>query len=345
MPVRGSCHVIDSGRTLRTDRRHQARVGDGSRGAPHGVAPALAALCLAGCVTAGPRVMTVRSEVAPVESFARLPAGGPAIITVLERRYRDAIVRESMLATNSRVSGQNSITVTLYGPVGYVTVDDNALGEDSIQPTQIAREFGWYLYGVPMKTSLIYTQNKYGPFGFATGIASTGDRCLYAWQHIERPQFVEAGAISVRLRLCSAKATEQELLSVMYDFDIVGYLPSPLWNPYGRPPRVASNLGGLSAPVEPQLPVTVAEAPAAAAGGDPRAAPPVRSGRNRSKARSCRFRSRVTTRTTRACRRRASNVPFCKELVEQGRYKVRTTGSAGPRSAGPKAVRMDKRTG
>ena len=222
----------------------------------------LAALGLAGCVTAGPRVMTVRSEVAPVESFARLPVGGPAIITVLERRYRDAIVRESILATNSRVSGQNFLTVTLYGPVGYVTVDDNALGPESIEPTQIGREFGWYLFGMPMQTSLIYVQNKYGPFGFATGVARTGDRCLYAWQHVERPLFVEAGAVGIRLRLCSAKATEQELLSVMYNFDIVGYLPSPLWNPYGKPPRVASNLGGLSAPVQPQLPVTtVAAAP------------------------------------------------------------------------------------
>ena len=159
--------------------------------------------------------MTVKSEVPAVNSFARLPAGGPAIITVLEKRFKDAIVRKSILATNSRVSGQNFLTVTLYGPVGYVTVDDNALGEDSIHPTQIAREFEWYLFGVPMETSLIYIQNKYGPFGFATGIARTGDRCLYAWQHVERPLFLKAGAVGIRLRLCDAKATEQELLSVM----------------------------------------------------------------------------------------------------------------------------------
>jgi hypothetical protein len=226
------------------------------------IASVLLAFGLAGCVTsAEPRVMTVQSEVPPVESFARLPVGGPAIITVLEKRYRDAIVRESVLATSSQVSGQNFLKVTLYGPVGYQTVDDNALGVDVIEPTQIAREFGWYLFGVPMQTSLIYVQNKYGPFGFATGVARTGDRCLYAWQHVERPQFVKAGAIGIRLRLCSARATEQELLSVMYNFDIVGYLPSPLWNPYGRPPRVAENLGGLSNPVVPTLPVTTVSAP------------------------------------------------------------------------------------
>ncbi len=142
-------------------------------------------------------------------------------------------------------------------------IDDNALGEDSIHPTQIAREFEWYLFGVPMRTSLIYVQNKYGPFGFATGIARSGDRCLYAWQHVERPLFLKAGAVGIRLRLCDAKASEQELLSVMYNFDVVGYLPSPLWNPYGKPPRVASNLGALSAPVQPELPVTTGSVEAA----------------------------------------------------------------------------------
>ncbi|MBY0278201.1 fused MFS/spermidine synthase, partial [Candidatus Binatia bacterium] len=53
------------------------------------------------------------------------------VALLLLGRGRDAIVRDSMLATNSRVSGQNFLTVTLYGPVGYVTVEDNAIGEDS----------------------------------------------------------------------------------------------------------------------------------------------------------------------------------------------------------------------
>ncbi|MCB1487515.1 MAG: cellulose biosynthesis protein BcsN, partial [Bauldia sp.] len=56
-------------------------------------------------------------------------------------------------------------------------------------------------------------------------------------------------------RLCDARASEQQLLSVMYGFTIVGYLPSPLWNPYGKPPPVSESLGGVSAPFEPTLPV------------------------------------------------------------------------------------------
>ncbi len=188
-----------------------------------------------------------------------LPPGGPAVIGVLEKRYRDAIVRETILTTRSSVAGQNFLTVTLYGPVGYQTVIDNSLGPDSISPDQIAREFTWYLLGVPMKRSLLYAQNKYGPFGFATGIAPGGNRCLYAWQHIGRHQdelLPRVGSIGVRLRLCDSTASEQQLLSLMYDFTIVGYLPSPLWNPYGSPPEVGKSLGGLSAPLEPPLPTS-----------------------------------------------------------------------------------------
>ncbi|MCB1486996.1 MAG: cellulose biosynthesis protein BcsN, partial [Bauldia sp.] len=98
----------------------------------------------------------------------------------------------------------------------------------------------------------------YGPFGFATGIAKTGDRCLYAWQQIARHQdqiLPMIGSVGIRLRLCDAHASEQQLLSVMYGFTIVGYLPSPMWNPYGNPPPVSESLGGASAPFEPTLPV------------------------------------------------------------------------------------------
>jgi hypothetical protein len=217
---------------------------------------ALAVLGLAGCVTQGPRTMTVKQELAPTDSFARMWPGGPATVSVIEKRYRDAIVRETILATNSRVSGQNFIMVTLYGQSDYVTVNDNALGQGSIQPGQIAREFQWYLLGVPMRTSNLYAQNKYGPFGFAIGTARSGDRCIYGWQHLSRSRFLENGAIGIRLRICDRTATEQELLAMMYRFDIVGYLRSRFWNPYGNPPAVSSSLGEMSSPVVPQLTTT-----------------------------------------------------------------------------------------
>ncbi len=212
--------------------------------------------------------MSASRELPPTDSFARLWPGGPATVSVIEKRYRDATVRQTILSTDSQVSGQNFITVTLYGQSDYVTVEDNALGRDSIQPSQIAREFQWYMLGVPMRTSNLYAQNKYGPFGFATGVARSGDRCIYAWQLLSRSRFLENGQVGIRLRVCDRNATDQELLNLMYRFDIVGYLPSRFWNPYGKPPAVSADLGAMSAPIEPELPVT-ARAPV-------RAAPPRR---------------------------------------------------------------------
>ena len=229
-------------------------------------AVAAAALALAGCVTQAPRTMTVKRELPATDSFARIWPGGPATVSVLEKRYKDAVVRETILSTNSRVSGQNFIMVTLHGQTDFVTQDDNALGRASIEPGQIAREFQWYLLGVPMRTSNLYAQNKYGPFGFATGVTRSGDRCIYGWQILSRSRFLENGQISIRLRVCDRNATEQQLLNLMYKFDIVGYLPSRFWNPYGKPPPVSSRLGAMSAPVEPELPVTSV----------PRASPPAR---------------------------------------------------------------------
>lgn len=224
---------------------------------------ATAVLVVSGCAT-GPRVINQKNQLLPRDSFVAMPPGGPAIVGVLEKQYRDAVVRESILANNSRVSGQNFIHATLYGPVGYRTVETNALGPDRITPEQIHKEFGWYLLGVPMERSMLYAQNKYGPFGFAMGTARSGDRCIYAWQHIGRHQdtfLMRVGAIGIRFRFCDRRMSDQQLLALMYEFTIVGYLPSPAWDPYGRPPKVSEDLGELSAPIRPVLETRPAPTP------------------------------------------------------------------------------------
>jgi hypothetical protein len=105
-----------------------------------------------------------------------------------------------------------------------------------------------------MQTSLVYVQNKYGPFGFATGRSASGDVCLYAWQRIEPNEpaiLVPGGVISIRLRLCDAAATHEQLLRSMYGFTISAYYKSGSWNPYGSPPRVPEHLGEIDAPIYP----------------------------------------------------------------------------------------------
>jgi cellulose biosynthesis protein BcsN len=231
---------------------------------------AFAGLSLAGCIAldaSNPRVLSQRTAAGPEDSFVAMPAGGPAIVGVIERRYGNAVVRKTVLATNARGSGENMMTVSLYGPIADATGEDNLATEDSIDPDQIAIELRRYLPGVPMQPSTLFVQNKYGPFGFATGTAASGDRCLYAWQRIHRGRspFVGEGTIAVRLRLCDAYAGYEQLLSVMYGYTITGYLPNTFWNPYGKAPPVAADLGGLSAEKFPLGAQALAEpAPSAA---------------------------------------------------------------------------------
>jgi hypothetical protein len=266
------------------------RPDEGQRATPArvlaGALGVLAGLSLAACVSldsSTPRVVSQKTALQPEDSFAAMPAGGPAIIGVVERKYGNAVVREAVLATNARVTGENMITVSLYGPIAYATGEDNLASDDSIEPDVIATELNRTLAGVPMQRSSLYAQNKYGPFGFATGTATSGDRCLYAWQRIHRGQspLDGTGTIAVRLRLCDAYAGFEQLLSVMYGYTVTGFLPTPFWNPYGKPAPVPADLGGLSAekfpyggltePASPSAPRhrTRAAAPAVAPGKAP----------------------------------------------------------------------------
>ncbi len=232
-------------------RRNMRQRADAARALAAAVG-IVAGLSLAGCASldaSTPRVMSQRTALRPEDSFAAMPAGGPGIIGVTERRYSNAVVREAALATDAHVAGENMITVSLYGPIAYATGEDNLQLEDSIEPDAIAKEVSRYLPGVSMQRSPLYMQNKYGPFGFATGTAATGDRCLYAWQRIHRggSPLDGEGTIAVRLRLCDAYAGFEQLLSVMYGYTVTGFLPSAFWNPYGKPAPVPDDLGGLSA--------------------------------------------------------------------------------------------------
>lgn len=59
------------------------------------------------------------------------------------------------------------------------------------------------------------------------------------------------GAVSLRLRLCDADATEAQLLRTMYAFTVSAYFMSGSWNPYGSAPPPLTYLGQLDAPLNP----------------------------------------------------------------------------------------------
>lgn len=183
------------------------------------------------------------------------PPGGPSIVAVLQRSYQNGLSQEIALSTASLTPGQNTFYVTLAtASTPQSEIDDVLSLPFSITQDRIAREMEERLPGIEMQTSLVYVQNKYGPFGFATGRSASGDTCLYAWQRIEPNEpavFVPGGVISVRLRLCDATATQEQLLRTMYAYTISAYYMSGSWNPYGAAPPVPAQLGQIDAPIYP----------------------------------------------------------------------------------------------
>ncbi|QFU15295.1 cellulose biosynthesis protein BcsN [Microvirga thermotolerans] len=234
---------------------------DGPRGSARRVVGAFKALSiaipavLAGCSTQSElRFATPMTEVPASKALILPPPGGPAVVAVLQRTYRNGVSQEIALSTASAAVGQNAFYVSLVNDLEVPSENDDVLKIRPISPDRIQSEMDERVPGVDMRTSLFYVQNKYGPFGFATGRSAAGDVCLYAWQRIEpnKPAILTPGGIvSVRLRLCDADATEEQLLRTMYAFTISAYYSSVGWNPYGEPPPVPPHLGGLDAPLFP----------------------------------------------------------------------------------------------
>lgn len=211
-------------------------------------------MALAGCSTQSElRFTSLMSEVPPARALILPPPGGPAIVAVLQRTYQNGISQEIALSTSSNTSGQNAFYVRMVNDLQALTEVDDTLTIRRITQERILGEMEERFPGVEMQTSLIYVQNKYGPFGFAIGRTGT-DVCIYAWQDIEpnKPAILTPGGIiSVRLRLCDADATEQQLLRTMYGFTISAYYSSVGWNPYGDAPSVSPQLGQMDAPLYP----------------------------------------------------------------------------------------------
>lgn len=191
----------------------------------------------------------------PVSDALILPEpGGPAVLTVLETRYLNALEQEVVLGTRSTAPGQNSFHVIFFGPVDGRTGRDNIRKDNRLAEDALADEMEEVLPGVPMHTSSYFVQNRYGPFGYAIGRAGVNDLCIYAWQRIESqvslsPIAPDRGVLTVKLRLCETGATEQTLLRHMYRYSINGYYLPRSWQPYGRPLPESQALGRPGGPL------------------------------------------------------------------------------------------------
>ena len=215
-------------------------------------------LGLAGCgARDGVRLSDAATTVPDETAFALPGPGGPAIVNIVERSFRNATQQDIFLFTSASTSGQNVMRVQLYGPVGSKFEGTRSLGYASVRASEIAKEMRRELPGVALRQSPIYLQNNYGPFSYAYGHGRGSDACLYAWQQIRSPDdartaLQNGGTIQVRLRLCEENASEEKLLSTMYSYTIRGAFNAAGWNPYGEPPSVEPTLGRTGHPIYPK---------------------------------------------------------------------------------------------
>jgi hypothetical protein len=215
-------------------------------------------LGLAGCgARDGVRLSDTATTVPDDTAFALPGPGGPAIVNIVERSFRNATQQDIFLFTSASTPGQNVMRVQLYGPVGSKFEGTRSLGYSSVRASEIAKEMRRELPGIALRQSPIYLQNNYGPFSYAYGRGRGNDACLYAWQQIRSPEdartaFQNGGTIQVRLRLCEEDASEEKLLSTMYGYTIRGAFNAAGWNPYGEPPSVEPTLGRAGNPIYPK---------------------------------------------------------------------------------------------
>ncbi len=207
--------------------------------------------------------------VAATDALVDMPVGGPEIIGVIDQSSANRIAQRILLATATQTYGQNAMEIR----IAALPMDIGVEGEGQstgVTPQIVRTELRNLFPTIPMGVSNLFVQNDYGPFGYAIGRPETGDTCLYAWQVIRgKPQplsGVPNGVVSLRLRMCDARASADDLLAVMYGFTLKAAVPI-------EPPLVRPELARSGAPVF-AVPVGT-PAPVATSTGIGRAAEPV----------------------------------------------------------------------
>lgn len=215
------------------------------------------AAAVGGCASSGGVKTAADVGQVPIsQAFMVPPPGGPAIIAVLEQRYRNGLAQDIILENNSGAPGQNVLYVRAYGPMG-PDAGEGTMRQDIPTVSDISRELRSRFPGIGMQISGLYAQNRYGPIGYATG--RTGNvNCLYVWQRLaaERGLFSKrVGAITWRLRLCDPNTSMRDLLLTAYGFSITGTFLSDRWNPFGDPPEPDPRIGQPGVAILPEQPV------------------------------------------------------------------------------------------
>ncbi|WP_417580880.1 cellulose biosynthesis protein BcsN [Pelagibacterium sp.] len=228
-------HAQGQGIKLPTIKAHPAQA---KRFASFGAMIATAVL-LAACSTTQVQTPRTATTVPLHEAMVFPPPGGPAMISVVETNYANAVRQEIALASNARTPGENHLTITRFLTRG----GDGNFGElgDPIADNQdLYTEASAAFPEVSMLVSPFYVQNYYGPFGYAVGGAPTGDKCVYARQRIEPATAttgrVTRGSVVIRMQLCDRTSSERALLDMMFAMR----LRDPVFQPWRASPIIGT---------------------------------------------------------------------------------------------------------
>ena len=249
-----------------------------------GFAPLLAlatALCVSAC--SGQRAIvpgTSSTSVSPDLAFASLGPGSPPVLSIVQTDYANATRQAIALGTSGSTPGQNELRVDIFGIDNGTVARDTTLSDRPLGQAGLAAEAQAALPTVPLRPTLNYVQNRYGPFGYAIGRSAQGDTCLYAWQRIATPEiqvsiFNRRATITMRLRLCEPDATEAMLVASMMNLQVNASLSGGSWTPEPKPLSPDFAAPGVSlgpAPIvsaadhsEPATPAATVTPPAPAA--------------------------------------------------------------------------------
>ena len=171
----------------------------------------IAALATAGC--AGRHVIIENVGARSVSTnlaFVSLGPGTPGVLSVIESRYANATRQTIALVTRGKTPGENQLQIDVFGLTNEGVSLETTLPDLALNEVDLYSEAQGALPDVPLRMSLNYMQNNFGPFGNAVGRSTQGDTCVYAWQRIATPDrklsLVNSRvAMSVRLRLCDPR--------------------------------------------------------------------------------------------------------------------------------------------
>lgn len=199
-------------------------------------------------------------RVAPVDSaLARLPEGAGAIRVVRERYYpngygQDIVLDgDAPLAAANPSNGASRIAVSIQSGPALASSEKAPVwkpGEAGIK-NELSREFPGLSMRVVVNAGY---ENRYGRFGVAVGRDGDLLRCVYAWQYVDdaRRSFghgaripttgAEAAPAAVRIKLCRADATVDELVAYVKGLTI------DIPETYASAPPVALRIAPARAP-------------------------------------------------------------------------------------------------